>query len=188
MAVPLKDPYSDMLQKQTDWQNANRVGTGLGGGIDLISYTELHHPMSHHNVATGHDHLKNTFPTDLENARKKAELVQKGYYAKEALVLDNAYPKKVSGRVLRPLDPRLEKNNSMLGWPNETVTVNENLMSEIEKATRMRAYQRGLADEPPSPEKLNNYSQQAAQIVEAELKKVEEEKLARLEARRQEVA
>ena len=48
--VPLKDPYSDLLQKQTQWQNVNKSGAGVGGGIDLISYTELYHPMSHHNV------------------------------------------------------------------------------------------------------------------------------------------
>ena len=66
--VTLKDPYSDLLQKQTDWQNANKSGTGVGGGIDLISYTELHHPMSHHNVAIGND-KPYTYPTDLQNAR-----------------------------------------------------------------------------------------------------------------------
>ena len=132
--VPLKDPYSDLLQKQTDWQNRNRSGAGVGGGIDLISYTELHHPMSHHNVACGADNL-NTYPSDLKKARNEAELVQKGYYSKKALVLDNAYPEKKSGEVLRPLDPRLEKNHHMLGWPNEAVSVNEDLMAEIQKAT-----------------------------------------------------
>ena len=68
VSVPMKDPYSDLLQKQTEWQNVNKSGAGVGGGIDLISYTELHHPMSHHNVTTGHDKV-NTFPTDLQNAR-----------------------------------------------------------------------------------------------------------------------
>ena len=68
-------------------------------------------------------------------------------------MLDNAYPKKESGTILRPLDPRLAKYDNMLGWPNETVKVDQTLMSEIEKANKLRAYQRGLADEPPSPEK-----------------------------------
>ena len=72
----------------------------------------------------------------------------------------------------------------MLGWPNETVVVNQELMNEIEKATKLRAYQRGLADEAPSPEKQNEYSERAAQIVEAELKKVEAEKLAKANAER----
>ena len=95
--------------------------------------------MSHHNVSCGADKL-NTYPSDLLNARNQAELVQKGYYAKEALVLDKAYPETQSGAVLRPLDPRLEKNNHMLGWPNEAVSVNEDLMAEIQKATNQRAY------------------------------------------------
>ena len=99
-------------------------------------------------------------------------------------MLDNTYPKKESGAVLRPLDPRFEKNNHMTGWPNETVQVNQELMAEIEKATKLRAYQRGLADEAPSPEKQNAYSERAAQIVEEELKKVEAEKIAKANAER----
>ena len=64
----------------------------------------------------------------------------------------------------------------MLGWPNETVAVNEELMAEIEQATKLRAYQRGLAKEPPSAEKQNAYSERAAQIVAEELKLAEAER------------
>ena len=80
---------------------------------------------------------------------------------------------------MRPLDPRFEKNEHMLGWPNETVAVNAELMAEIEKATKLRAYQRGLANQPPSPEKQNAYTARAAQIVAEELKLAEAEKQAR---------
>ena len=59
------------------------MGTSVGG-IDLINYSELYHPMSHHHVSLGHNKV-NVLPTDLDRARADAEMVQKGYYNKEAL-------------------------------------------------------------------------------------------------------
>lgn len=65
------------------------MGGGVGG-VDLVNYTEMHHPMSHHNVACGKDQ-PNIFPTDLEKARKEAKLVQKGFYSKDTFELQNGY-------------------------------------------------------------------------------------------------
>jgi hypothetical protein len=61
------------------WQNRNRVG-GAAGGVDLVNYSELHHPLSHHNVTVGNDRLY-TFPTDLAEVRTDVRLEQYGYYA-----------------------------------------------------------------------------------------------------------
>lgn len=52
--VDLKDPYADILEKQTAWQNVNKIGP-VAGGIDLVNYSEIYHPLSHHNVACGND-------------------------------------------------------------------------------------------------------------------------------------
>lgn len=87
--VPLKDPFSDILERQHQWQNLNKIG-GSVAGVDLVNYTEMHHPMSHHNVACGKDN-PNVFPTDLEKARKEAVLVQKGFYSRETFELKNGY-------------------------------------------------------------------------------------------------
>lgn len=64
------------------------------GTVDLVNYSELHHPMSHHNVAIGNTRV-NVLPTDLSQAGAAAELVQKGFYSKTALELKNAYPSEV---------------------------------------------------------------------------------------------
>ena len=121
------------------------------GGVDLVNYTEMHHPMSHHNVACGKDN-PNVFPTDLEKARKEAILVQKGFYSKETFELKNGYvSQQKPGRVLAPLDPRIAAEN-MLAQPNtSSVQVDSSLMEEIEHANHLRAYQRGLRADPPAP-------------------------------------
>ena len=61
--VPVKDPYADILDKQPAWQNVNKFGP-TAGGIDLINYSELYHPLSHHNVACGNDQM-HQMPSDL---------------------------------------------------------------------------------------------------------------------------
>lgn len=61
------------------------------GGIDLVNYGELYHPMSHHNVATGND-KPHVFPTDLYEARNNLEFVNNGFYNPEAVALKNAHP------------------------------------------------------------------------------------------------
>ena len=88
--------------------------------------------MSLHNVTLNNQSNMQTYPSDLQNARNNAELVQKGFYAKEALKLEKGYPTKDPGAILRPLDPRLADNDHMLGWPNEAAGVNKDLMAEIE--------------------------------------------------------
>mmetsp|Transcript_36914 Transcript_36914/g.48515 ORF Transcript_36914/g.48515 Transcript_36914/m.48515 type:complete len:207 (+) Transcript_36914:132-752(+) len=52
--VDLKDPYADILEKQPTWQNVNKIGPAAGG-MDLINYSELYHPLSHHNVSCGNE-------------------------------------------------------------------------------------------------------------------------------------
>jgi hypothetical protein len=89
--IQLKDSFADILEKQTMWQNRNKFGA-TAGGVDLVNYSELHHPMSHHNVSIGNDRLT-TFPTDLVGARTDAKLVKNGYYAKEALQVTNSLGK-----------------------------------------------------------------------------------------------
>ena len=61
--VPVKDPYADILDKQPAWQNVNKFGPAAGG-MDLINYSELYHPLSHHNVACGNDQM-HQMPSDL---------------------------------------------------------------------------------------------------------------------------
>ena len=118
--VDLKDPYADILEKQTNWQNVNKFGPAAGG-IDLISYSELYHPLSHHNVACGNDRM-HQMPSDLARVQAQSKLVQKGFYDKEALELDNKYEHtKPDSYGLRKLDPRLRENEHMLGPPNVAV-------------------------------------------------------------------
>ena len=65
--VQLKDPYADILEKQPAWSNVNRIGPRIGG-IDLINYTELYHPLSHHHVTLGEDKA-HQMPSDLMKAQ-----------------------------------------------------------------------------------------------------------------------
>lgn len=55
------------------WQNRNKIG-GQTGGLDLINYSELHHPLSHHNVSINNEKLL-VFPSDLLVARTNVEFV-----------------------------------------------------------------------------------------------------------------
>jgi len=55
--VPLKDGFEQILDEQIKWQNANKIGT-VASGLDLVNYSELYHPLSHHNVATGGGQLR----------------------------------------------------------------------------------------------------------------------------------
>lgn len=87
----------------------NKVGPAVGG-IDLINYSELYHPMSHHHVACGDDKA-HSMPSELFQAQNKAKLVQNGFYDKEALELDGGYQKaRGPNYVLRPYDHRLKDN------------------------------------------------------------------------------
>jgi len=148
--VELKDPYSDILEKQPAWQNVNKVGP-LVGGLDLVNYSELYHPLSHHNVACGNDRL-NQMPSDLLKAQTQTQLVQKGFYDKEPLELANKYEHtKPASYTLRPLDHRLTENSNMLGEPNRAVVVNAELMAEIQQAQHQREFDRGLRPDPPAP-------------------------------------
>ena len=70
------------------WQNRNKIGAAVGG-VDLINYSELDHPMSHHSIACGRDKLV-VFPTDLVGARTNVEFIQQGFYAKEAMKMTNS--------------------------------------------------------------------------------------------------
>jgi hypothetical protein len=79
----LKDSFGDILEKQTMWQNSNKFGA-VAGGVDLINYSELYHPLSHHNVSIGNDR-QHTFPTDLVEAKADQTLVRHGFYARNAL-------------------------------------------------------------------------------------------------------
>ena len=84
--------------------------------MDLVNYSELYHPLSHHNVACGNDKA-HTMPTDLLTSQNKAELVQKGFYDKNALELSEKYTQndRPDASRLRPLDPRFMENEHMLG-------------------------------------------------------------------------
>lgn len=55
------------------WQNRNKFGA-TAGGVELVNYSELHHPMSLHNISIGNDRL-NVFPTDLVGARTNSKLI-----------------------------------------------------------------------------------------------------------------
>jgi hypothetical protein len=110
--IELKDSFGDILQKQTMWQNRNKFGA-TAGGIDLVNYSEVHHPLSHHNVSIGNDR-QHLFPTDLVGARSDTKLVQHGYYAKEALQVTNSLGRTAADyevfdkpKHLNPLDPRI---------------------------------------------------------------------------------
>ena len=72
-SVTLKDPYADILEKQPAWSNANKIGSAVGG-VDLVNYSELYHPMSHHNVACGND-KPHEMPSNLLTGQAKVELV-----------------------------------------------------------------------------------------------------------------
>ena len=138
--MQLKDSFADILEKQPMWQNRNKYGA-TAGGVDLVNYSELHHPMSHHNIAIGNDRLT-SFPTDLVGARTDAKLVRHGYYAKEALQVTNSLGKTAQDfeaiqkqpKMLNALDPRIEKHYDMLGQANNTVPVNYELLDDIEYA------------------------------------------------------
>ena len=83
----------------------------------------MHHPLSHHNISIGNDRF-HQMPSDLAKTQGESNLVQKGFYAKEALTLDTKYehkkPVTMNGE-LRQLDPRLRTNDYMLGMPNMAV-------------------------------------------------------------------
>ena len=55
-----------------------------------MNYSELYHPLSHHNITTGNDKLYYV-PSDIDNAKDNLQFLQKGFYAKEALAMGNAY-------------------------------------------------------------------------------------------------
>ena len=85
----------------------------------------------------------NILPTDLDRARSDAEIVQKGYYDKEALHLANGYKSALEankGSGIQLLDPRIVNGQPMLGARNAAVTVNTDLMAEIKYANEMRAF------------------------------------------------
>ena len=48
------------------WNNVNKIGS-IAGGVDLVNYSELYHPMSHHNVAIGSNQIRQ-FPSDSVEA------------------------------------------------------------------------------------------------------------------------
>lgn len=80
----------------------------------MVNYSELHHPLSHHNIAIGNDR-QHTFPTDLVGTRAETRMVQNGFYAKDALKVTNSLGKTAADyeefdkqpRQLNPLDPRI---------------------------------------------------------------------------------
>jgi len=109
------------------WQNSNKIGAV--GGVDLVNYSELYHPLSHHNTASGTGTLS-MFPSDVNEAAGKLQFVQNGFYNKQALEMKNTYQPNSVG-ILRSLDTRLARNPTMLSRPNETVMVNQDLMAEI---------------------------------------------------------
>jgi len=71
--VSVKDPFADILEKQPAWQNANKHGPGVVG-YDLVNYSELYHPLSHHNVTCANERL-NQLPSDLLKAQTQTQLV-----------------------------------------------------------------------------------------------------------------
>lgn len=89
--VEVKDSFADILVKQPMWQNRNKLGP-VAGGIDLVNYSELHHPLSHHNISIGND-KQHAFPTELVDVRTETKLVQHGYYAKQALEVKSSLGK-----------------------------------------------------------------------------------------------
>jgi len=73
------------------WQNRNKFGA-TAGGVELVNYSELHHPMSLHNISIGNVKLT-VFPTNLVGARTDSKLIKHGYYAEEALQTVNSLGK-----------------------------------------------------------------------------------------------
>jgi hypothetical protein len=64
--VQLKDSFEQILDEQMKWNNVNKI-CSVAGGVDLVNYSELYHPMSHHNVATGNSQIRQ-FPSDAVEA------------------------------------------------------------------------------------------------------------------------
>ena len=144
------------------WQNGNKLGTT--GSIDLVNYSELHHPLSHHNVATCNS-VQHTFPTELVGTRANTKLVKHGFYAKEALKVTNSLGKTATDyeefdkqpKQLDQFDPRIEKHPDMLATSNNTAPVNRELIEDIEYSNQVRAYQRGLSNFCPEPREKYAY-------------------------------
>jgi len=107
---------------------------------------------------TGND-KQVAFPSDLVGARQNVEFTKQGFYSKNAMSMTNALAKDALNvpkdgkhpRVLNRLDPRSSKHRDMLSEENGTVPVNKDLMAEILYENQLRAYERGLIRNPPTP-------------------------------------
>ena len=97
----------------------------------MVNYSELYHPLSHHNVATGNDRLIQ-FPSDLEDARNRLQFGQNGFYAADSTSIHGAYPvKDAKGQILPPMDRRIAQGHNMLGAGNNNVQIDSDIFAEI---------------------------------------------------------
>ena len=67
--MKFKEPFISILEQQQMWQNQNKI-SNVATGRDLVNYSELYHPYSHHNVATGNDKPL-IMPSDLQDAQDR---------------------------------------------------------------------------------------------------------------------